>query len=520
VTVSVDGRPAARRLIGFAVGGLIALVVVSTAVAATLGVGRSPRVLVLGLATWAVLAGSATILAGRWVARALVAPLRDLRLAQARHAELRTRAREVGIRIRDHLAVTDVLAETVAALGPLLDTEALYVRLVHDGLLVPVGEWRPGPARSRISVPPEGSSWPPEGPRAAGAAPALVAVPVDAAVERYSALTAVCVTDLDAPGVDLPSADREVLRALRASSVLFTSFGVGAELLGELVVVRGPGAPAWSETETEMVEWVAADLGRGLHQARLYSQQRQVADELRALHQARNSFLSTVSHELRTPLTSISGYVEMLREGDAGEITAPQDKMLETVERNATRLRSLIEDLLTLSQIEMGAFKTVKQPVDLRERVSMAASAIQPAAFSGGLSIQLETAPESLVVDGDTKALDRVLMNLLSNAVKFTPSGGRVTVRTRIADGQVVLTVSDTGIGIPADEQKALFTRWFRASNATEASVPGTGLGLSIVRTVVANHEGDMEIHSQEGAGTTVIVRLPLHREVAFVVDR
>jgi signal transduction histidine kinase len=106
--------------------------------------------------------------------------------------------------------------------------------------------------------------------------------------------------------------------------------------------------------------------------------------------------------------------------------------------------------------------------------------------------------------------LDRLVMNLLTNAVKFTPEGGRIAVRAARDGGMAVLGISDTGIGIPAEDQKDICTRFFRASNAVDLSIPGTGLGLAIASTIVANHGGDLDMRSQQGKGTTVTVRIPM----------
>ena len=118
--------------------------------------------------------------------------------------------------------------------------------------------------------------------------------------------------------------------------------------------------------------------------------------------------------------------------------------------------------------------------------------------------------PSGLIVDGDADQLDRVLVNLLSNAVKYTPRGGQVCTALAREGDAAVLTVADTGIGIPAADQAALFTRFFRASNAVAGAVPGSGLGMSIARTIVANHDGDISVASAEGEGTTVTVRIAL----------
>jgi signal transduction histidine kinase len=255
---------------------------------------------------------------------------------------------------------------------------------------------------------------------------------------------------------------------------------------------------------------VAADVGRGLHHARLYEAENRLVDELRGVDQVKSDFLATVSHELRTPLTSIAGYIEILRDRTAGPLTTAQEQMLDSVDRNTARLRHLIEDVLTLSKIESGTFTSRMRPVSLTEIVAADVTALHPVAAAKGLTLSEQDSDHSLMVSGDSGQLDRLVMNLLSNAIKFTPEGGTVRVGTGSDGDLAVLRVSDTGIGIPDRDKKELFTRFFRASNAVEESIPGTGLGLAIVRTIVANHRGDLEVASREGRGTTVTVRIPL----------
>lgn len=184
--------------------------------------------------------------------------------------------------------------------------------------------------------------------------------------------------------------------------------------------------------------------------------------------------------------------------------------MLDAVDRNARRLMTLIENMLTTAKIEMGGFTTRRSPVDLAGLVTAAVEEIRPSAAAGGLDLVVSCPASGLIVDGDADQLDRVLANLLSNAVKYTPKGGHVTAALASEGGAAVLTVADTGIGIPATDQAALFTRFFRASNAVAGAIPGSGLGMSIARTIVANHEGDISVRSAEGEGTTVTVRIAL----------
>jgi signal transduction histidine kinase len=191
--------------------------------------------------------------------------------------------------------------------------------------------------------------------------------------------------------------------------------------------------------------------------------------------------------------------------------------MLGSIDRSAIRLRQLIEDVLTLSKIESGAFKTIMRPVNLAGLVTAAATAIRPDAEAKRVSLITEPPTADLLVSGDAEQLERALTNLLANAVKFTPGGGQVRVSAApgpadppAAGRAAVVKVRDTGIGVPEPEQRKLFDQFFRASNATRDAVPGTGIGLTIVRSIVANHRGTVDLTSREGAGTTVIIRIPL----------
>jgi signal transduction histidine kinase len=182
--------------------------------------------------------------------------------------------------------------------------------------------------------------------------------------------------------------------------------------------------------------------------------------------------------------------------------------MLEVVERNAKRLRSLIDDMLTLSRVEAGRLPTERHSTDLTGLVQSAVAAMVTGADRAGVRLESRIdAGLHAFVDADQ--IDRMVANLLSNAVKFTPAPGTVTVTAARDGDHVVLTVADTGIGVPAADRDGLFTKFFRAGNAVSHVIPGTGLGLAIVQTIVANHDGVVDFDSTEGEGTTVTVRLP-----------
>ena len=233
-------------------------------------------------------------------------------------------------------------------------------------------------------------------------------------------------------------------------------------------------------------------------------------EQLTALDRQKTDFMATISHELRTPLTSINGYLELLEDGDYGELSDPQRSALDIIGRNANRLRGLIEDLLVLNKIEATGLHSATEDVPVDELVAGVAELLRPVADAAGVTLVIEPIDPELVIRVDRGQLERSLINLGSNAVKFTRPGGQATIGAAEVDGRAVITVTDTGIGIPAGDLPQLFGRFFRASNATAAAIPGTGLGLAIVRAIVEGHGGELQVDSVEGRGTTMRVDLPV----------
>ncbi|KQQ69274.1 hypothetical protein ASF63_00405 [Microbacterium sp. Leaf320] len=236
-----------------------------------------------------------------------------------------------------------------------------------------------------------------------------------------------------------------------------------------------------------------------------------ITDETRAVEVARmkDEFVGMISHELRTPLSAIIGFLDLLQNDPAQPLTTDQQEFVGIIERNAQRLLNLVGDLLFTAQVESGRFPLERREADVVELVRNAVESAGPHAQREGIEIVAEvpTAPVRLSIDSGR--IGQALDNLLSNAIKFTGSGGRVTASVRMLDGAVELAVRDTGVGIPEDEQGMLFTRFFRASTATQNAVPGVGLGLTITRAIMLAHGGSMDVTSKEGVGTEFRMLLP-----------
>jgi signal transduction histidine kinase len=230
-------------------------------------------------------------------------------------------------------------------------------------------------------------------------------------------------------------------------------------------------------------------------------------ERLRELDRMKDTFVSSVSHELRTPLTSMIGYLEILRDGEAGELTEAQARFLQIVDRNCNRLKDLIDDILLTARMDGGYLTLDREPLALGDLAARHVESIRPAAAAKGVDVVLGIDDDLPTVEGDEMRLGQLLDNLLSNAVKFTPAGGKVAVDVGRRDGMACVEVADSGVGMPADDLDRLFERFFRASTAR--AVQGTGLGLSIAKSIAEAHGGTIAVRSEVGVGTTFVVELP-----------
>ena len=235
---------------------------------------------------------------------------------------------------------------------------------------------------------------------------------------------------------------------------------------------------------------------------------REVTQE-RELDRLKDEFVATVSHELRTPLTSMMGFLEMLREGEAGALTGEQERFLSIVYRSSERLQRLVGDLLFIARLDASGLQLrLEDGVDLDNVVAEVVESASADARSHEVELRLERG--EVEVCGDRERLGQLVANLISNAVKFTPAGGNVTARVFADNGNGVVEIEDTGIGIPKAEQERLFQRFFRASTATDQAIPGTGLGLAITKAITEAHNGRILCRSEPGQGTCFRIEIPI----------
>ena len=280
-----------------------------------------------------------------------------------------------------------------------------------------------------------------------------------------------------------------------------------ASLLGGMARILALTLAMFRTIEGERVLLEQSELQREENAALLRTLAEQ-NEQLRQLDRMKDEFLGLVSHELRTPLTSIQGYLEMLMDDHLDEFSEDGRVFLSTISRNAERLISLVSDLLFLFQLDTHPLEIKEAEIELAELLEHAAAAMKPIADQKHVSLVVD-ADKLRPVIGDRARLGQLVDNLVSNAVKFTPDGGRVAIHGTHVGDSVAVTVSDTGIGIPADEIPLLFKRFFRTTNATANAIPGTGLGLAISQSIAHAHGTEIEVTSTPGEGTTFSFLLP-----------
>ena len=306
------------------------------------------------------------------------------------------------------------------------------------------------------------------------------------------------------------------------SSEMIVPIGFGEDCLGSLVLLRAAGAPPWSPPECEAALEIGRDLGHVLRRTRFRDRERQLIRELSALNDYRNGLIATVAEQLRGPLDAIreplAGMIARAGASDeADEAADPSGHdraAIAAIGQHARRMARVVDDLLLLARLAHPERRGTTDEVDLKAVLRRVAEPMTAAAGHRGLQVETHVPDPPVLMRGSRGELERMLVELLDNAVKYTPRGGRIVVRLSHFDAEnVLLTVADTGIGIPLAEQGHVFDDFFRGSPPEVAATPGSGLGLAIVERVVRRHGGHARLSSEPGRGTTFSVGLPLSGE-------
>jgi two-component system, OmpR family, phosphate regulon sensor histidine kinase PhoR len=230
--------------------------------------------------------------------------------------------------------------------------------------------------------------------------------------------------------------------------------------------------------------------------------------EIRRLERARRDFVANVSHEFKTPLTAIQGFSETLLEG-ALEDAGNNRRFVEIIHDHSLRLGRLTDDLLRLAQIEAGKLDLEFRPVSVNDILEACLETTHAKATQRELLLEVHSAPGLPSVSADLRSLQGILQELLDNAIRYSSPGGKIAIKTELQDSSVVISVSDTGIGIPKADQERIFERFYRTDPARSRESGGTGLGLSIAKHLIEAHGGRIKVESEVGKGSTFSIFLP-----------
>ncbi len=229
--------------------------------------------------------------------------------------------------------------------------------------------------------------------------------------------------------------------------------------------------------------------------------------ELRRLEMVRQDFISNISHELRTPIASVKALAETLNEGAIEDPSVAKD-FLSRINVEVDKLAQMVQELGELSRIESGEAPLQKRHINIADAIEHAVDRLKAQSDRAGLNLDIDIPPTLPKVMADEARVEQVLVNLIHNAIKFTPSGGRISISAKARDNDILVSVADTGVGIPADDLPRIFERFYKADKSRSGG--GTGLGLAIAKHIVEAHGGRIWAESVEGKGSTFNFTLPL----------
>ena len=318
------------------------------------------------------------------------------------------------------------------------------------------------------------------------------------------------ISDIAAPGV-YQSRLRDILLKAGYRALLSVPLLREDQIIGSLSLNRK--APGEFPAEVvELLKTFATQSALALENARLFQELEEKSRQLEVADRHKSEFLANMSHELRTPLNAVIGFSEVLIERMFGEVNPKQEEYLQDILASGRHLLSLINDILDLSKIEAGRMELELADFHLPQAIDNAVTLVRERAMRRAITLEVAVDDRLGALRGDERKVKQVLLNLLANAIKFTPEGGRVEVRAAVANGVAEIAVSDTGVGIAAEDQEAVFEEFRQVGTDYAKKHEGTGLGLTLSRKFVELHGGKIWVKSQVGQGSTFTFTLPLKR--------
>jgi signal transduction histidine kinase/CheY-like chemotaxis protein len=300
-----------------------------------------------------------------------------------------------------------------------------------------------------------------------------------------------------------------VLHAAGWRSMLTVPLRRGEEILGALAVRRRTAGP-FPQAAVDLVETLANQSAIAIHNARVFRELEEKSRQLEIASRHKSEFLASMSHELRTPLNAVIGFSDVLLQRMFGDINDRQDEYLRDIRDSGRHLLELLNEILDLSKVEAGRMELELSPVRLATIIEHGLTMVRERAMAHGIELAVDIAPDLGVVRADELRMKQVVLNLFTNAVKFTPDGGSITVVANRAGDFAEVTVRDTGVGIPAEDQERIFDAFQQGARNGVADEEGTGLGLTLTKRIVELHGGRIHLASRPGEGSAFTFRIPV----------
>jgi signal transduction histidine kinase len=291
-------------------------------------------------------------------------------------------------------------------------------------------------------------------------------------------------------------------------SIIAVPMQLHGKVIGVMEAVNKRSGVEMSWDDVEILSKIATQAAIAINNARMLAELQAAYDELNELDRMKSEFISIAAHELRTPLSLILGYATFLRADASGKAK----EQVEVVLQSAMRLRSLIDDMVNLREVDSGEATLVIEPCTLQELVQTGIQEIGYIVEAKEQTISLALPEQPITVEADRDKMTLVMVNLLSNAVKFTGQGGRLGIQAGVKDESAWLTVWDTGVGISPDQLDRIFDRFYQVETSLMRRHEGIGLGLAIVEEMIELHHGQVRVESQEGKGSAFTITIPLRQ--------
>jgi signal transduction histidine kinase len=293
---------------------------------------------------------------------------------------------------------------------------------------------------------------------------------------------------------------------------------MGDQIIGVLDILS-TDEDDFNADDVSVLQNVANQITIALENARTYATEREAAKRLRELDRSKRRFLANMSHELRTPLTNIIGFSRLMLKGIGGQLPERLRSDTQIIYHNGQHLLGLINDLLDISHIEAGLMELEFKEVDLAELINSVMATASALVRDKEIELHQEIAPDLPTVQADAARIRQVLLRLLTNAAKFTERGA-ITIRSWASDGEVLVSVSDTGVGIPPEDHERIFQQFEQGSLENGRRPNGAGLGLALSKEFLEMHGGQIRLESKLGQGSTFTLSLPMSQSTETIKDK